>query len=90
VTTQLRGAARDVLNELDQGLQCGRDTRSYLDISLESGYSVPAVVQAIQRLQNSGYIRVIKQGSSKPNRYERLSEERRRLLMVARSIGLIQ
>jgi hypothetical protein len=85
-----RGAPRDVLQEITVGIQAGRLERSYLDLSVEAGYSVTAVVNAVRMLEEQGFIRVVKQGRNRPHRYEVLTEEKRRTLVVARLLGLIR
>lgn len=85
-----RGAARYVLNCIKKEIALGNNAISYQYISEQTHYSEPTVQSAVKMLEYDNFIRVERGGSRKPNRYALVSEEKRRVLSVARLIGLIQ
>ena len=86
----LRGAQDRVLRVLLAKIMDGCHDLSYLDLSIESGYSMESVRCAIRDLEHKHYIRVIRGGPRRRNRYEVLSEEQRRMYSVAQLVGLLQ
>lgn len=85
---QLRGSQDRVLQVLAEMVKIGRNNLSYLDLSVESGYSLESVRCAVRNLEDQHYIRVTRGGPRCPNCYEIVSERDRRAYSIAQLMGL--
>lgn len=83
-------AAGYILQTIRTRIHGGQDAISYMEISVASGYSLPTVQAAVAKLQQLEYLRVQRQRAGRPNRYEIIAEEQRRVRAVARFINLIK
>lgn len=86
----LRCATKDVLAHIAGEVAAGRPDMSYLAISTETGYSLPAVQAAVAMLEKHCYITIQRRQGKRPNAYALVSEQRRRLVAVGQVVGLLQ
>ncbi len=86
----LKGAPGHVLRTLQERIEHGQTAISYVDLSLETGYSVPTIQAAVGVLARDSFIRVQKQRSGRPQVYSLIPPELRRAQVAARLVNLIQ
>lgn len=80
---RLKGAPSQVFQTITRLLAAGYTEFSYLDLAVESDYSLPAVIESVRRLEALGLLTVERRGHGRPNRYTLLSDDQRRTRAVA-------
>lgn len=66
----LKGASGHIYRTIQALLATGNAEFSYLDLAVESDYSLPAVIEAVRRLEALGLLVVERRGPGRPNRYQ--------------------
>ena len=68
--TRLKGASGHIYRTIQAMLAHGNAEFSYLDLAVESDYSLPAVIESVRRLEALGLLVVERRGPGRPNRYQ--------------------
>jgi hypothetical protein len=86
----LRGATADVFTCLSEHIEAGEAQIPMLSISCKCRRSLTQVQRAIRVLEQSHYIAVKRGGSGRASCYDLVPESRRRMLLLAEELGLLE